>query len=437
MKNIVLSWFQNITSLARIRFCFPDNRNYNSLLFLICIISIPGILAAKDINVKPSTSVNTIQKALAIAQNGDIIKVSKSTYFISDLVIDRSISLIGLDNPVLDGQNKSNILIIRSPHVTIKGFVLRNSGVANIKDMAGIRVEKGDTVSIIDNRIENTCFGIFLAKVNGGTIQNNIIQGTNNVIQSGNGIHAWYSNYIHIENNQVRGQRDGIYFEFVTHSKITGNLCENNYRYGLHFMFSDNDTYLENTFRKNGSGVAVMYSKNIRMIHNTFENNWGSASFGLLLKDITLSYITGNTFSKNTSGIFMEGSNNIKTEHNNFLNNGLAVRMLADCEKDTFKLNNFMGNTFDFTTNGTNTLAYLKGNYWDKYTGYDLNRDRKGDIPYRPVSLYSQIIERLPSAVFLLRSFMSDLLDKAERALPSLNYVNLADNEPSMHINRP
>ena len=96
-----------------------------------------------------------------------------------------------------------------------------------------------------------------------------------------------------------------------------------------------------------------------------------------------------------------------------------------------------MGNTFDFTTNGTNTLAYLKGNYWDKYTGYDLNRDRKGDIPYRPVSLYSQIIERLPSAVFLLRSFMSDLLDKAERALPSLNYVNLADNEPSMHINRP
>lgn len=437
MKNIVLSWFQNIASSARIRICFSDNRNYNGLLLLICLISMPGLLAARQINVNPGTSVNTIQKALAIAKNGDIIKVSKSIYFISDLVIDKSISLIGLDHPVLDGQNKSNILIIRSPHVTITGFVLRNSGVANIRDMAGIRVEKGDSVSISDNHLENTCFGIYLAKVTGGTIKNNLIQGTNNAIQSGNGIHLWYSHRINIENNQVKGQRDGIYFEFVTHCRITGNLCENNYRYGLHFMFSDNDTYVENVFRKNGSGVAVMYSKNIRMIHNTFENNWGGASFGLLLKDISLSYITGNTFSENTSGIFMEGSNNIKTEHNNFRNNGLAVRVLADCENDTFQLNNFMGNTFDFTTNGTKTLAYLKGNYWDKYTGYDLNRDHKGDIPYRPVSLYSQIIERLPPAVFLLRSFMADLLDKAERALPSLNFVNLADNEPSMHINRP
>ncbi len=436
MKNILLS-FQNITSSGRISFRFPDNRHYKGLLFVICFFSIPGLHAAKEINVKPGTSVNTIQKALVLAKNGDIIKVSKSTYFISDLVIDKSVSLIGLNNPVLDGQNKSNLLIIRSPHVTIKGFTLRNSGTANIKDMAGIRVEKGDSVSITDNRLENTCFGIYLAKVTGGTIRNNLIQGTNNVIRSGNGIHLWYSHHINIENNQVRGQRDGIYFEFVTHCNVTGNLCENNYRYGLHFMFSDDDTYVDNIFRKNGSGVAVMYSKRIRMTHNTFENNWGGASYGLLLKDISLSYITSNTFSKNTSGIFMEGSNGVKTEHNNFLNNGLAVRVLADCERDTFLLNNFMGNTFDFTTNGTNSLAYLKGNYWDKYSGYDLNRDYKGDIPYRPVSLYSQIIERLPSAVFLLRSFMAELLDKAERALPSLNYVNLSDNEPSMHINRP
>lgn len=96
-----------------------------------------------------------------------------------------------------------------------------------------------------------------------------------------------------------------------------------------------------------------------------------------------------------------------------------------------------MGNTFDFTTNGTENLNFLKGNYWDKYAGYDLNHDHKGDIPYRPVSLYSQIIERLPSAVFLLRSFIAELLDKAERALPSMSYVNISDEQPSMQINQP
>ncbi len=412
-------------------------RSSFSLIFASLLLISAGFtnyLSAKEIIVKVGTSISTIQKALSQARNGDVIKVSSSNYLVSDLLIDKSVRIIGIGNPVLDGQKKSNILIIRAHNVTIQGFILRNSGISNIKDKAGIRVEKGDSISIINNRLENTCFGIYLAKVTAGTIKGNTIVGINSVIQSGNGIHLWYSSHINILDNKISGQRDGIYFEFATHCLISHNLSEKNYRYGLHFMFSNDDTYTFNTFRNNGSGVAVMYTKHIRMTNNIFEQNWGSSSFGLLLKDITKSYISNNTFSKNTSGIYMEGSNEVKAERNNFLNNGLAVRMLANCEKDTFLLNNFMGNTFDFTTNGTENLNYLNGNYWDKYSGYDLNRDQKGDLPYRPVSLYSQIIERLPSAVFLLRSFMAELLDKAERAIPSLSYVNLYDNEPSMHI---
>jgi nitrous oxidase accessory protein len=408
-----------------------------SLSVIVVCFCFATSLAAREITVKPGTKINTLHKALQLAQNGDVIKVTASTYYVEDLLVDKSVSLIGIDNPVLDGQNKSNVLIITAPKVTIQGFVIRNSGFSNIKDKAGIRVEKGDTVNIINNRLENTCFGIYLAKVTRGTISGNIIRGINTAIQSGNGIHLWYSHHINILNNNISGQRDGIYFEFATYCTISRNLSENNHRYGLHFMFSNNDTYTFNTFRKNGSGVAVMYTKHITMTNNTFEQNWGSSSYGLLLKDISKSVISNNTFSKNTSGIYMEGTNNVKAEHNNFLNNGLAVRMLANCEKDTFLLNNFMGNTFDFTTNGSENLNYLKGNYWDKYSGYDLNRDKKGDLPYRPVCLYSQIIEKLPSAVFLLRSFMAELLDKAEKALPSMAYVNLYDNEPSMHIIQP
>ncbi len=405
-----------------------------SIIFFLTSFSISVV--AREITVKSGTKINTIQKALNSAQNGDIIKVTESTYYVEDILIDKSISLIGIGKPVLDGQKKSNVIIISAPQVTINGFVIRNSGFSNIKDKAGIRVEKCDRVKILNNLLENTCFGIYLAKVNGGTISGNIIRGNNSVIQSGNGIHLWYSNHINIYNNKIYGQRDGIYFEFATFCEISHNLSENNHRYGLHFMFSNNDNYAYNIFRNNGSGVAVMYTKHIRMINNTFERNWGSSSYGLLLKDISRSYISNNTFAKNTSGIFMEGTNEVKVERNNFLNNGLAVRMLANCEKDTFLLNNFLGNTFDFTTNGSENLNYLRGNYWDKYSGYDLNRDGKGDLPYRPVSLYSQIIEKLPSAVFLLRSFVAELLDEAEKALPSLSYVNLYDTEPSMHIIR-
>lgn len=436
VKQQLICLLKNGIGLLKLRLtCISPSVTF--LFFIILVLFNFKILSAREIIVSPGSKVNTIQKALTLAQTGDIIKVTKSTYFIEDLLIDKSVSLVGIDYPVLDGQNKGNLLIIRAPHVSIRGFVLRNSGTSDIKDKAGIRIEKADSVNITGNRLENTCFGIYLAKANGGTINSNTIHGTNSVIHSGNGIHLWYSHNITITNNKITGQRDGIYFEFATHCEISHNLSENNFRYGLHFMFSNDDNYTFNTFRNNGSGVAVMYTKRIRMTNNTFENNWGTSSFGLLLKDITKGYISNNTFSKNTSGIYMEGTNEVKAEYNNFLNNGLAVRMLANCEKDTLMFNNFIGNTFDFTTNGTENLNYLKGNYWDKYSGYDLNRDKKGDLPYRPVSLYSQIIEKIPSAVFLLHSFMAELLDKAERALPSMSNVNLYDNEPSMHIIRP
>jgi nitrous oxidase accessory protein len=83
-------------------------------------------------------------------------------------------------------------------------------------------------------------------------------------------------------------------------------------------------------------------------------------------------------------------------------------------------------------TNGTMMLNKFYQNYWDKYEGYDMNRDGMGDVPYHPVSLYSMVIEQNPNSVILLRSFMVSLLDKAEKAIPSLTPVDLVDDKPLM-----
>ena len=191
-----------------------------------------------------------------------------------------------------------------------------------------------------------------------------------------NGIHMWKCRSMLVEQNHVLGQRDGIYLEFTTLSEVRGNLTEKNIRYGLHFMFSDNDVYTHNTFRNNGAGVAVMYTHGVEMTDNTFEYNWGSAAYGLLLKDISRSVIRNNTFRKNTIGLYMEGSNRLNVERNLFENNGWAVKLLANCMEDTFRLNNFSANTFDVASNGATMLNYLHRNYWDKYNGYDLNKDQ-------------------------------------------------------------
>ena len=89
-----------------------------------------------------------------------------------------------------------------------------------------------------------------------------------------------------------------------------------------------------------------------------------------------------------------------------------------------------MGNTFDIATNGMSTSNYFSHNYWDKYQGYDLNRDKIGDVPYRPVSLYSLVVERVPSAIMFLRSFIVDLMDRMEKVIPSFTPEMLKDDNP-------
>ena len=90
------------------------------------------------------------------------------------------------------------------------------------------------------------------------------------------------------------------------------------------------------------------------------------------------------------------------------------------------------GNTFDLATNGSLVLNKVTGNYWDKYEGYDMNMDRIGDVPYHPVSMYSMVVEQMPAAVLLWRSFLVLLLDRAERAIPALTPENLKDDAPLM-----
>jgi nitrous oxidase accessory protein len=197
-------------------------------------------------------------------------------------------------------------------------------------------------------------------------------------------------------------------------------------------MFSHNNSFIKNTFQKNPSGIAVMYSHGVTMQYNRFEQNWGSAAYGILMKDISDSRVMHNIFRSNTMGIYLEGASRILIEKNQFISNGYAMRMLANCNDNTIKQNNFISNSFDVSTNGTMQLNVYENNYWDKYEGYDLNRDGIGDVPYRPVSMYSMVIEQSPAALMLFRSFLVNLLDKAEKVVPAIIPEGLIDDKPLM-----
>ena len=399
-------------------------------LFLTFLISL-GVRAEQVIEVCGNCTITTLGEALKQSKAGYIIQVKSGTYYESELEISKPVTLIGVDRPVIDGEEKGTILRITAKNVLVSGFTFRNVGFSHTKEYAAIHLFESEQFQITDNILENAFFGILIERSKKGEVSGNRISGTSGKESySGNGIHGWNSSGLIIKENTLTNLRDGIYLEFVDDSEIIGNLSYGNNRYGLHFMFSNRDSYTSNIFRENGAGVAVMFSKFITMTGNKFEQNWGTASFGLLLKEIYDAEITHNDFYQNTVAIKVEGSTRVNYRGNNLRENGWAIKVAGGCYTNRFTGNNFLYNSFDLSYNSKMNDNVFERNYWSSYAGYDLNKDGYGDVPYRPVKLFSYVVNRTPETVILLRSLFTDILNFSESVSPVFTPDNLSDLYP-------
>ena len=403
-------------------------KRYLTSLFMLFIAI---VCYSQTIQVCKDCSNKTLKDAIAVAKDFDTIMIEKDTYKEYNILVNKPLTIIGKNYPIIDGESKGEIITIVSDNVTIDGLFIINVGTSYTEDYAAIRVTKSNHFVIKNVVLEKLFFGIYLEKSRDGKVfHNKIIGDAINEYNSGNGIQLWYSKNIEIEHNFIQHARDGIYLEFSDDCLIKNNVSADNLRYGLHFMFSNNDVYQDNTFENNGAGVAVMFSKKIRMYNNTFKENWGTASYGMLLKEINDAEIVGNTFEENTIGINIEGSNRILYKNNNFINNGWAIKVRGACYTNSFIENNFLYNSFDISYNSNVNNNIFDKNYWSNYTGYDLNKDGVGDVPYRPIKLFSYIVNRTPETIILLRSLFIDIIDFSEKVSPIFTPDNLLDKNP-------
>ena len=412
-------------------------RGFHVLPILMLALAAIGVDAAgaqsREIVVSPEGPVRRIGDAVRSAAPGTRIVVTAGTYREPTIVVDRPVTIEGRGWPVLDGEGKRELLSVTADDVTVRGLVLRDVGTSFVEDRAALRVMHARNCVIEGNRIERGFFGIYLGKAEHCRVSHNTLSGVPGKEEAtGNGIHLWSSTDIIVEHNGVTGHRDGIYLEFSNRATVRGNVSAANLRYGLHFMYADDCSYEDNTFRGNGAGVAVMYTKRIAMIGNRFERNWGSASYGLLLKEILDARVERNTFDRNTVGLMADGANRLQATDNVFTDNGWAIQLLASTDDAVVERNDFSGNTFDVATNSRTSSARFEGNWWDDYRGYDLDRDGVGDVPHRPVRLFSILVERHAPAMMLLRSLFVGMLDAAERMLPALTPEAMMDRAPSM-----
>ena len=233
----------------------------------------------------------------------------------------------------------------------------------------------------------------------------------------------------HLIRNTIADTRDGIYIQSSPHGVTIGNVARD-LRYGLHYMFSDDNTFEDNRFERGDAGAALMYSRRLTFRRNQFVHNRGFASVGLLLQVCDDVVAEDNLIADNARGVFMEG-----VRRNTFRGNAIAesdvALVLYDSARDVrFQENSFVGNLSPVQFVGRRTDTVFDHNYWSDNTGLDLDGDGVQDSSYRLSSVFDHLRGNLTAADLFAQGLGATVLARAEQVFPVLDPSPLADAHP-------
>lgn len=428
--------------------CFTNCTRALIIVLLGTVVMVSSVHAQSTIIVSTDSPYTTIQHALEVAADGDIIEVHAGIYSAaSPLDVTKSVSLIGIGQPIIDAGGQGTAVIISADDVLFSGFTIRNTGQNNNHEDSGIVIQ-ADRVTVEDNKLEDVLFGIYFADANDGIARNNTIQGYDlDLPRRGDGIRVWFSTNVTLENNHVSITRD-ILIWFADDVTIIGNTFTDA-RYGLHFMYS-NSAYIENNqFTYNSVGTYLMYSTDLTVIHNNLSYNRGPSGYGIALKDMDNVIVKDNWFVGNRVGLYLdnspalfEGTNEFSA--NAFAYNDVGVTAHPNVERNIFTKNTFLENIQQTSVRGRGNLqgnVWTQediGNYWSDYVGYDADDDHLGDMPYRAEKLFESLVDSTPELRFFIYSPAEQAINLAALAFPSLRpEPRLIDTAPITQFQLP
>lgn len=392
----------------------------------------------------------TLQERIDAAEPGAILHIPAGTYA-GAVSIEKPLTLIGDGWPVIDGLGKGKTIHIKSDHVTVRGFCIRNSGTALFEDDAGVFVA-GNFATVEENRIAEVLHGIYVKKANDCRILRNRVTGraarlpeTKSIEEGmgsspencdvselasrrGNGIHLWNSQRAEIRGNEISEARDGIYFSFTNQTQCAENTVRH-VRYGLHYMYSDDNTFTGNTFADNDAGAALMFSKRLAIRGNRFVSNSGFRAYGVILQSLDDCKLEGNLIESNAVGLSLNQCNRNRVIANRVARNYVGLRFGSNSDGNAFSANAFTGNLHPAEMTGENgnnqwALAGV-GNHWDGAVPFDLDGDKVQDLPHRELDLAGPLRRDFPAVALLSDSPALKLLRFAHEraALPGVGAI--------------
>jgi parallel beta-helix repeat protein len=201
--------------------------------YFFVLLLFPTLLFSQSLVVDPKGEIQSLKTAISNANAGDTIFVRSGHYKEGNVLITKSLVIIGEGSPILDGEGKHEILTIRANDVTISGLKLINTGRGSINDIAAIKVSDSRRVRITGNILSKSFFGIHFSNSTDSWIMNNQLQsfatGEHEIFQSiiillRATVMASISNLSRIHSSQTIEAKKICDTVFISCSPITMNI---------------------------------------------------------------------------------------------------------------------------------------------------------------------------------------------------------------------
>jgi nitrous oxidase accessory protein len=387
---------------------------------------------AETVRVKAGSS---LQQAIANAKAGDVLELERAVY-VGNFLIDKRLTLRGIQRPTLSGGMRGDTLRITAPDVVIEGVIVRDSG-DSLKDQnAGIYIFPGSHRTIVRHcDLTYNLFGLWIEKSNDVLIEANIITGKRdyNSSQRGNGVQLYNTTGARIINNHISFVRDALYVDVSHHAQFRGNKLHHS-RYGSHYMNSYYNIWEDNDSYYNRGGLALMETRD-QVVRNN--RTWGNSDHGIMLRTIQDSVIENNVIAGNNRGLFIYDVGYISLKNNLVIDNRVGVHLSAGSNYNQVEGNDFVANREQVRYVGAKDEIWgvKSGNHWSNYVGWDRDGDQRGDVAYEANNMVDRLNWRYPSSQLLMGSPAVQVLRGVSQQFPILRVPSVVDPHPRMSAN--
>lgn len=315
----------------------------------------------------------TIQDAINNASDGDTIFVFNGTYR-ENVVVNKSVSLLGENRggTIIDGNNDTEPVVwIQADNVSISEFCLQNATGGG----QGILVQDSFNVTIVNDIVHSTTFGIIVQGCSNTTVSDNNLKDN-----YGHGLELDWSSNVDVVRNLISGNQDeGIYVYSCQNCSVEGNTVSGNH----------------------WSGILIQSGSNNVVSHNTVTSN-GPVGGVWLFDGTTGNVVTSNIILNNSRGIYVGFWTDYYPSpyqnlviRNNITGNNVGIEAQYAAENAIYH-NKIVGNTIQARVsigygNAWDDGYPSGGNSWSDYNSTDMfsgpyqnetGSDMIGDTPY-------------------------------------------------------